>query len=382
MQSAEIHLVLISDQAVPNITPILDERFKPKQVIMLVSKDKQKQAQQLERVYRPRGVKVRYSEIDTPWDIEKIRDHLLELMQDYENQSIALNATGGTKPMSIAAYEIFRALDKPIFYIHPEQDRLIWLYPADKPSTDLADRVKLKEYLIAYGAEQVNEQHKAGVRPPMRELTRELIHNIALYSNALSAINYYAGTTSSQTLISQEIGNNKRGDHTFWRLIDHFQQASLLRLEDNRLQFPNETARFMVNGGWLEMHVYACCLNLKKTYNIQDIARSIEVKYLQANNLVSNEMDIGFLHQNRLHLIECKTKVFSGNNARHDEGAEVLYKLDSLREKIGGHQARAMLVSVKKIKKHHQSRARLNQIRICAHTELKNIEQEIAEWLQ
>ena len=33
------HLVLISAQPVPNFTPVLDERFRPEQVIMLVSPD-------------------------------------------------------------------------------------------------------------------------------------------------------------------------------------------------------------------------------------------------------------------------------------------------------------------------------------------------------
>ncbi len=48
-------------------------------------------------------------------------------------RDIALNATGGTKPMSIAAYEAFRAYELPIFYIHPEHDRLIWLHPRTAP---------------------------------------------------------------------------------------------------------------------------------------------------------------------------------------------------------------------------------------------------------
>jgi hypothetical protein len=381
-EPAGIHLVLISDQAVPNITPILDERFRPREIIMLVSQDKQQQADQLERIYRPRGIQTKRWAIDNPWDIEYIRDRVMELMEDYEQEDIALNATGGTKPMSIAAYEVFRSLDKAIFYIHPEKDRLIWLCPENRASTDLADKIKLKEFIIAYGAYDVSIGHRVGVKPELRELTEELINNIKEYSEKLTDLNYLAGTASRQQLVSPEIGKDKRGDHVFWRLIDVFEQAKLLRHEDNRLHFPDEQARFMVNGGWLEMHTYACCLNIKKHCRIQDVARSIEVSYQQGKRLVTNEIDIGFLRDNRLHLIECKTKVFSGNNAKHDEGAEVLYKLDSLRKKIGGNQTRAMLVSVKKMQKHHRDRARELNIQTCVYDELTNLEQKIEQWLQ
>ncbi len=381
-QNPGIHLVLISDQAVPNITPILDERFKPKQVIMLVSKDKQKQARQLERIYRPRGIQVTEWALDNPWDIEQIRDRVLELMADFEDKAIALNATGGTKPMSIAAFDVFRSLDKPIFYIHPEKDRLIWLHPGGGAATDLADRIKLKEYLIAYGAETVTPGYTEGVKQEIRALTKDLIDHISTYSDALSTVNYLAGRASPRQLTSPEIGKDKKGDHAFWRLIEQFQQAGLLTVKGNRLHFADEQARFLVNGGWLEMHAYACCLNIKKTYNIQDVARSIEISRQQGGSQVLNEIDVGFLRENRLHLLECKTKVYSGNNARHDEGADILYKLDSLRDLLGGHQARAMLVSAKKMQQHHRNRARELKIELCVHEDLKNLEQRIVEWLQ
>jgi len=377
----DIHLVLISDQAVPNITPILDERFKPKQVIMLVSPDKTAQAEQLANIYKPRGIKVSYWRIENPWHIEDIQERLLELMTRYETQSIALNVTGGTKPMAIAAYEIFRELDKAIFYIHPEQDRLIWLYPKNLPATDLADRIKLKEYLKAYGAHSVDSQNTTGVTASMRELTQELIHHIEQFSQPLSALNFLAGQAQNR-LISPEINRDLNGNHAFWQLVDLFQQAGLLQLKDNKLYFENEDARFMVNGGWLEMYAYACCLNIKKQHGIQDVARSINITRQQGTKTIPNEIDVAFLHNNRLYIIECKTKAYSGNNPKHDEGAEILYKLDSLRDLLGGLQARAMLNSAKKIAPHNQNRANNLKLAYCVHNDLKNLEQRIIDWLQ
>lgn len=141
----DTHLILISAQAVANITPILDEQYRPRKVVMLVSDDMRQRADWLESVIRSRVSHINRWSIDNAWNIEHIRDQVIELLDAYP-ENIALNATGGTKPMSIAAYEVFREFDKPIFYVHPEHDRIIWMHPADQPGGDLADRLKLPEF--------------------------------------------------------------------------------------------------------------------------------------------------------------------------------------------------------------------------------------------
>jgi Card1-like endonuclease family protein len=376
-----IHLVLISAQAVPNITPILDERFRPQQVIMLVSDDMQERSTYLENIYKPRGVKVSRWRIDDPWDVEHIRNQVMELLAEYDDADIVLNATCGTKPMSIAAYEVFRALEKPIFYIHPEQDRLIWMHP-QKPSIDLEDRIKLKEYLLAYGASTVKVLHQGGVTPKLRELTGELIDNIQSYAAALSSLNYYASAADNKNLQSPEISRNLNGNHRFWDMLDLFEQAELLHQEDRSLIFTDENARFIVNGGWLELYAYACCLNVKKKLRIQDVGRSVEVGRYDGRNSVLNEIDVAFLQDNGLYLLECKTKRYSGTSKKHSEVADVLYKLDSIRDVLGGLQAKAMLVSIKKLEQHDLARARELKIEVCCHQELKYLEEKLQEWLK
>ncbi len=376
-----IHLVLISAQAVPNITPILDERFRPDQVIMLVSKSMQHRADDLLQIYRPRGIKVSRWSIDDAWDIEHIRNRVMELLNEHETSDIALNATCGTKPMSIAAYEVFRAFEKPIFYIHPEKDRLIWMYPQDRPSTELFDRIKLKEYLLSYGASTVNETYKGGVMPQLRELNNELIDNIKFYAPVLPSLNYLAALSDNKHLQSPKFRADLNRNHAFRQLVELFENAGLLTNENSQLRFDDEASRFLVNGGWLEMHAYACCLNLKKEMGIQDVARSVEVARKNKGSTILNEIDVAFLQDNRLYFLECKTKQFKGNNLKHDEGAEVLYKLDSLRDLLGGLQAKAMLVSFKKINMHNSNRARELNIETCCHEDIKFLEEKIAHWL-
>jgi hypothetical protein len=367
------HLILVSAQPIPNLTPILDDSLRPQKVIMLVSPDMQERSKALENIYKPRGISVERCPIDNPWDADHISDQILELLTQYPDGDIALNATGGTKLMSIAAYEAFRSCQLPIFYIHPEQDRLIWLSPK-KPAVDLADRLKLGDYLTAYGASTVEIPITTGVTEPIRQLTRQLLTDIDRYAGELGTLNYLAYRANNPRLTS-EIEEGPRSKPHLWELLELFAAAGLCDIDGHSLRFSDESARFIANGGWLEMHTYGLCINLKKTCGIQDVACNITINRQPAGRaVVRNEIDIGLIRANRLHLIECKTK-------RFEQGADVLYKLDSLRDLMGGLQGRAMLVSFNALDKISRARAKELKINLCCQTELRNLHYHLQTWL-
>jgi hypothetical protein len=300
---------------------------------------------------------------------------VLDIIASYPDGDIALNATGGTKLMSIAAYEAFRSCDLPVFYVHPEHDRLIWLTPK-LPEVDLADRIKLKDYLMAYGASTVEIPEPTGVIAPIRQLTNQLLSEIDHFANALSTLNYLAYQANNPKLTT-EIEDGPQSNPQLWELLELFETAGLCQINGHSLRFTDENARFTANGGWLEMHTYGVCLNLKKALGIQDIAYNILINRQPAGQaLVKNEIDIGLIKANRLHLIECKTKRFE-----KDKHADVLYKLDSLRDLMGGLQGRAMLVSFNKLDKVSRARAKELKIEMCCHTDLRNLQGYLQSWL-
>ncbi|RIZ68534.1 MAG: DUF1887 family protein [Methylococcales bacterium] len=372
------HLILVSAQAVPNITPVLDERFKPREVVLLVSPDMTLRAEWLEQIYHKRGVKSRRWLIDDAYDIEHIRYRVLELLNEYEDGSLALNATGGTKPMSIAAYEEFRDPPRPIFYVHPEEDRVIWLYPSKQAGHDLADRIKLPEFLQAYGATMTAQGDTLGVPAAYRDLTDEIITRIAYYSKALGSLNYLAQQATGS--LSVELNAQQAKDNFLADLIALFSDNKLLRLEKNRLIFATEQDRFYVNGGWLEQHVYGQCLNIKKQTGIQDIGRSVQVDRQHQGKPVRNELDITFLKDNRLYIIECKTKRFSAKD--QGAGADTLYKLDTLKDLLGGLQAKSMLISFTQPNVYDVQRAGDLKIALCCHKELPYLTDKLLAWIK
>ena len=70
---------------------------------------------------------------------------------------------------------------------------------------------------------------------------------------------------------------------------------------------------------------------------------------------------------NKLHIIECKTK------GMRDDGDDTLYKLESLRDLLGGLQARAMLVSFRPLRHNDITRAEDLGLALIGPDELKDL---------
>ena len=376
----DIHLALVSNQAVPNITPALDPASRPREVTLMVSPDMQQQAEWLTGVLRTTGIEVSHWPITDAWDIQHIHNRVLDWMAAHEKEQVALNATGGTKPMSIAAYEAFRAMDQPIFYVHPERDRLIWMHPADLPAFDLADKIRLPQFLQAHGATLKNRGCGYGVPESRRRLTDTLIGHVKSFEQPLRTLNW-AASTAERSLISEPISRSTL-DHPDWqKLIELFAAEGILTLERDRLHFHDEAARFYANGGWLEEHAYGLCLNLKKSTPIHDVGHSLEVERQGRNDTIPNELDVAFLADNRLYIIECKTTRFDKGGPRAAKGADILYKLDTLTDLLGGLQARSMVVSYQQFRAHDRQRAADLHICVCCSGDLSELPAKIKRWV-
>lgn len=378
----DTHVVLVSDQPTPNVAPALDGEYRPSRMILTVSPDKAQQAEWLTQALQDTGIRVETWRIDDAWDIEHIRNRMLDLLAGRPaDEILALNVTGGTKPMAIAAYEVFRANDRPIFYVHPETDYLIWLYHPDKPpSRDLADRIKLPRFLLAHGAKLTSQGSVLGVPEARRKLAEELIGALDGYGGALGVLNWAAHTAEGR-LRSDPLDARAAGDRVLQALLDLFERAGALERQGDRLVFPDEASRFYANGGWLEDYVYALCLDLKKPAGIQDIARGMEVERAARGGTVPNEIDVAFLANNRLHVVECKTRRFDRTADGEGKGADALYKLDTLADLLGGLKAKAMLVSYRPLGAHDLQRAADLRIQVCCGADLKCLPARLRKWI-
>jgi hypothetical protein len=104
--------------------------------------------------------------------------------------------------------------------------------------------------------------------------------------------------------------------------------------------------------------------------------KNVEVKSF--NGITKNELDVAFLSNNHFYVIECKTK----NWKEEGSGSDAIYKLDTLKETLGGLQGKGMLVTYRKLSKHDQARAKSEGISICQFSELKRLDEFLKKWIQ
>lgn len=372
----EVQVCLVSDEAAPNLTPVLDEATRPREVVLVHAAETVQYTDWLEQVMRRMtGVTVSRWTLKSQWRIEQIQDQILALLARYEGKAIALNATCGTRPMSMAAYEAFRAFDKPIFYVHPRHDRLVWMYPRDVEGHQLANRVQIPDFVASYGG-KVLESGSVSVPTAYQAFAQELVANIRHYSQALGSLNWFA-KTAEKNLRSKPIEGWHLEDRAFVDLLERIRDLDLARAQGKQLIFRNEAARFFANGGWLEQYVYSTVNSLKKKIPaIQDTAQSLMV---ERGERVRNELDVTFLADNKLHIVECKARHFRKGDSK--SGVQTLYKMDTVADMVGGLQARAMVVSYRAMREVDLRRAKEMDIEVVQERQLQSLGAYLEEWV-
>ena len=367
----DAHLCLVSQQATPNFVPALDGRFRPKEIVLAVSGDMTERAGWLEARFRGLGIKTSQVRISDAWNVASIQNELMQLLIDQGQKTIALNVTGGTKPMAIAAQEVFRAEGKPIFYVHPQRNEVMPLF-SDAGVFEIQERVKLADYLGIHGY-AITQQDTREFDERWYQLAEEWIKDVELFAEPLRQLNYFA----QQAVKSLKAPLPDRRHHNVWAMIDKLNQYEVAGVATSNLVFPSEAARFFVNGGWLELHVARAMERLAARHGAQGVARNLRV---ESAGHARNEIDVAALVHNRLYLIECKTRSMQSGSDAAGPGAETLYKLDSLTA-LGGLNTRGMVVSYQPLQPWDKQRANDLRIKVIESGQLRHLDDHLTKWI-
>ena len=374
MVTPNIHCCLLSSQLLPNLLPLLDPATKPGRVELLVSPDMKREFDIFTRMCRSLGVGVRRHDV-APYDYNAIAETMLDILAECENESLALNVTGGTKIMALGAYEAARQGEVEIFYIDTQNDSRITLAPEFK-SEPLRELLTVKHCLNAFGY-TIDRQADTCVKRAQRDLTVKLVKNVSRFAEPLKSLNYYTYEAKLNDLrVNVPVYKLKNGK--FRELIQLFEQAGFLILHPDQslLEYPGEEERFFVNGGWLELHVQAVCNKLRNDGVIKDLAGNVEVK---SGSDVHNEIDVAFTARNRLFLVECKTRNFQ-NQA--DAAAYSIHKLNGLRKELSGVYGKALFVSCMELGEGNNTRCKDYKIELIQAGEINNLEARIKTWIE
>ncbi len=388
MPSYDTHLCLVSAQATPNLLPVLDEAWRPRRLVLACSAQMKEAAQALQSVIQTKGGGIVVDLLDLPnaYDYTALSEAFLTYLAEHADENIALNVTGGTKLMAVAAQEVFRSEGKPVFYVNVESDEVL-VIGEKAVSQPLLAKLKVHEMLRAHGY-KVTMQEQPQIKRELRDLTARLIDHVASAGRALGAFNALARLARDNDLrveLNRDQSSLALGD-----IVALFEEAGLLRQQGNALVFKDEEARCFANGGWLESHVVEVLQSLRPQHNgLTDVAMGIRVAFAGAagksNGKDKNEIDVAFLYRNTLHLIECKTANLGQVGTGEDSKAtEAIYKMESLL-KLGGLRTKGMVVDYRgELSKSeaNQKRAAEAGIAIVSGAQLKDLKGAISRlWL-
>lgn len=386
MTRYDAHLCLVSAQATPNLLPVLDERWQPRRVVLAASPKMAAAAKALEGVIKRKGLGITLETLALPdaYDYAALSEVFLSYLANHAEESLALNVTGGTKLMAVAAQEAFRAAGQAVLYVNVESDEVIVIGEQAR-SQPLKAQLKVRELLESHGYTVEQQQHPA-VTASQRDVCARVIDHIhGAGGRALGQVNRLAVQARERphmevTLTETQLDSRALGD-----LLGLFQDAEQLNQRGDVVRFANEAARSFVNGGWLESHVFQTLGDLRgeDTARITDVVMNATV--VHPDGRTRNEIDIAFLFRNTLHLIECKTANLASEGAGGDDKAtEAIYKMETLL-KLGGLRTRGMIVDYRGALSAHKAnldRAKAAGIDVVSGLQLRDLKGHVRRvWL-
>jgi hypothetical protein len=371
----KILVLLVSAQAAANLLPALDRGLKPETAVLFVTKAMKQRARDLAAVLNEVSVKTREVELKDEHDFEHMQADFQAFADSMAGQEVAVNLTGGTKLMALAAYTVAKAYHWQALYLDLDTDEVIQLETGALKSQRRAieQNLRLSHYLRGYGF-RVESPRRPQEQTRHRDLLRGLILGIEGLGPALGAVNLLAAKAKDSLEASTAFVQPQ--PQKLESLLDDFHRAGVLHREGAAIRFVSEDDRLFANGGWLELHVYQTLAAVQGQIGIRDKAVNLQ---LVDGNGVRNELDVAFLSRNHLFVIECKTARMSGEGGA-DKANESLFKLAELARRVGGIGTRSMLVSYRPVKPAERQLAEALHVEVVAVTELARLGERLKRW--
>lgn len=261
---------------------------------------------------------------------------------------IIVNITGGTKIMTLAAYEFFKQAGvQSIYYITGKDDECLKLFPKSKIKKNvLQNKVTINEYLNAYGFEVKNAE-KCSISFDQTERIFNSFCEMDIYKEFQEAYKF---------LFSKRGKSVKKDEYII--VEELLNGIGYTPVVSNSL---NKAEVKYLTGDWFEEYIGN---RIKNELNLDDSQLLIgseifkEIPLKSKNNISfllnsddtqkdssGNEIDVMFVYQNQFYSIECKTSIIDIRQIPKIDGTisdkevnilgETIYKSDSLKNRFG-----------------------------------------------
>lgn len=368
------HMLLVSAQPMPNFLPILNSEMKPDSVSLVVSAKMKNRAEWLGKEIAKHQVEI-LPDIEignAETDINAIQQTLIEWAdknQDLMAESF-LNATGGTKPMAIAAQEVYRMAGRPVFYVDVATDMVSWVSGSER-NLKLEKSPTLSQVFGLNGLELESGDFKSVVGDEKwKHFCDEIASSPSDWALALGALNEKAsfavnefnharGRREKDEALSFQYGNHELDTPKWNEMLEMLHADELIAGATASERFISEDAARFCAGIWLEHYVFS----ILKGFSF-DKKRALMNAVVVDSKGNRNELDSIVIHRNTCYVIEDKTKNMKVKNGSTGNVADqAVYKLSQVTKNLGL-RAKGILVSARPVRPVDKDRARAYGVEI------------------
>ncbi len=385
----KIHVAIVSDQVLANLIPALME--KPDAVWLMSSSAMSSRGMdaRLARLLKEAGIAVRIRTSAPEVGMRGIHVFATtvadELMEKHADAEIILNATGGTKPMSLGFIEVFRGIATRIIYTdtrHRQIDVLPQGREDNAAPIPMFNVLDVPSYLAAQGLRFVESESDAMGRVERMRTRKAAAKHLG--RNAVKLEGFFRTMNALASKALDQSGNLTEPIQCFsfphaprgeWaEALATLVEAKCLYWSagSSEVAFIDSERTQFVRGGWLEEYAYHIVHDEKPF----DVRMGVNVQ-MEGGASVGNEFDVVACHLNQMLFLECKTLKFE--EGRNDN--EVAYKLESLGDRARGLFGETWLLSAQSptpILKHRAEQARF---RVLGPADLALLRDRVRAWI-
>ncbi len=355
MRNIKTHIVLLSDQVLPNVLPALDANIRPERIVLCESDAMQKKGigQRLMTFFSSKNMEVETLPMGGAYDFKELEERFLELAARFDGieREVAVNLTGGTKLMSIAAQNVFASAGFNLFYSVPNKNEIIEISDSNLPPVLLRHQIKINDYFEIHGCKVLSKKGREfSSTARSDDFCRELLSDLGKYGKHVGYLNMLAAKAEDAYSLKVRVDADVEQENILALLLKY---GFIHYYDDKKVEFGTVENRAFCKGFWLEDYLHSTFKQINRELKdiagegLQDYATSIDI---ESPSGTKNNLDGAFIYNNNLYVIEAKTAQLS------EKGADVLYKLDSLKD-IAGMYTRPIIVTFRAFKGYDKKRA-------------------------
>ncbi len=329
----KVLLCLLSDQHVPNLLSV--HHYKPDRLVLIETAQMKSRgaAGHFLTALKLGGLdydaRHHVEPLNAEDNLDSVRQALQTAYGKHPTDQWTANLTGGTKLMSIATYEFFKALGGHLVYTNVASPSRIINITGNCTDT-CAHRPGIKEFLAGYGF----ESRKADAKLDEAETrAREWVGSAILLARHASEKDALA-LDDAERKRARDKGIELPAER-FAFPCEELRQSWLGAAPTRKLT--KYEAEFLT-GGWLEVFVWDLLTRHADALDVWDIRLGMEVG--RRGDASGNDFDVAFMHDHGLSMVECK----SGSQG-HDPGSDILYKVEAVTRQFRALRVRSSLVT-------------------------------------